>query len=239
MRSLGTILKAAILAGLIASVAASIFHLVLAEPIIERAIELEEQRGRESGAPPEEPVVSRPVQKVGLVVGLLLYGAVWGLLVGVAYRLLEPWVEARSLARRGAIVAGLLGWSVALLPFLKYPANPPGVGDPGTIGYRQALYFGFIALSIAGTVLAIGLRRRVGWRGAWPLGLGFYAIYALTLYVLMPPNPDPVRMPPELVRTFRAISLAGLLLFWGVLAGVFGWLSRERASGAWQRSGSW
>ena len=31
--------------------------------------------------------------------------------------------------------------SVILVPFLKYPANPPSVGKPDTIAVRTALYF--------------------------------------------------------------------------------------------------
>ncbi|MBI2219224.1 MAG: CbtA family protein [Candidatus Rokubacteria bacterium] len=237
MSSLGALLKAAVLAGLIAGVAVSIFHLTLAEPVIEQAIRLEEQRSRASGASHGEPLVSRAVQKVGLVVGLLLYGAIWGLLFGVAYRLLERHVEAASVAVRGAFVAGLVGWSVALFPFLKYPANPPAVGDPATIADRQALYFGFVALSIAGLALALAVRRIVApvkaqlgiERLSRPLALGVYMLYLSALYVLMPANPDPVEVPAGLVWTFRGISFAGLALFWAVLAVAFARLARERA----------
>lgn len=236
MSSLGALLKAAVLAGLIAGVAASIFHLILAEPIIERAIQLEQQRSRASGASPEEPLVSRAVQKVGLVVGLLLYGAIWGLLFGVAYRLLEPHVEAPSVAVRGTLVAGLVAWSVALFPFLKYPANPPGVGDPATVAYRQVLYFGFVALSVVGLALALGVRRIVGSvkaqsgteRLSRPLALGVYVLYLTAVYALMPANLDSVDMPAGLVWTFRGISFAGLALFWAVLAVAFARLARER-----------
>jgi hypothetical protein len=34
-----------------------------------------------------------------------------------------------------------------LIPSLKYPANPPAVGNPDTIYYREILYVGFIAIS--------------------------------------------------------------------------------------------
>jgi predicted cobalt transporter CbtA len=235
MSSLGALLKVAVLAGLIAGVAASIFHLVLAEPIIERAIALEEQKGRASGAPREEPAVSRATQKLGLAVGLLLYGAVWGLFFGVAYRLLERHVEAPSVGMRGALVAGLLGWSVALFPFLKYPANPPGVGDPATIGSRQALYFGFVALSVVGVALAMAGRRIIAsvqmrpgvTRRSRSLALGVYVVYVAAVYALMPANPDPVDMPAQLLWAFRGVSFAGLVLFWAVLGVAFARLARE------------
>ena len=131
----------------------------------------------------------------------------------------------------------LLGWSVAWFPFLKYPANPPGVGEAETVGYRQTLYVGFIGLSIVGTALALGLSRLLrpssgvsapAQRG----GLGImaaYFIYAALIYVVFPANPDPVEMPADLVWSFRLISFAGLIVFWISLGGLFGWLARDPA----------
>ncbi len=237
-QSLGSVLKAAVVAGLIAGAAAAGFHSLLIEPVIDRAIELEGRMGRARGEVPKEPVVGRPTQRVGLIVGLLLYGATWGLLFGVTFHLTRAWLpSAWMTAKRDFLLAALAGWSVAVFPFLKYPANPPGVGDPGTIGYRQGLYFGFIGLSIAGTVLAVALHRFLTLRARAAskkrvsqfLALAIYATYSAAVYAAMPPNPDPVRMPGQLAWTFRAISLAGLVLFWVVLGGAFGWLSRDRA----------
>lgn len=232
MLSLGATLKAAVVAGLIAGAVAAGFHWVLTEPVIDRAIEIEKQQSRAQGAKPGEPVVSRPAQRVGLVVGFLLYGAAWGLLSGVLFHVTRVWQPAAwTEAKRGFVFAALVGWSVAVFPFLKYPANPPGVGDPETIGYRQGLYLGFIGLSVLGAAFASGLQRslRRAGRSAWPIALAGYVVYLAVLYLAMPSNPDPVKMPPQLVWTFRALSLAGLVLFWGVLGGAFGWLSREPA----------
>src|SRR5262245_61007604 len=139
MGGLQRAVRAAILAGLVAAVLASAFHQILTESVIDRAIAAEEARAAsQPGHAHEAPVVSRGGQKIGLVVGLLIYGLVWGLLVGVGLSATRGWAPSGwSLGRRGLIVAGLAGWSVALFPFLKYPANPPGVGEPETIGYRQ------------------------------------------------------------------------------------------------------
>jgi hypothetical protein len=121
---------------------------------------------------------------------------------------------------------------VALFPFLKYPGNPPGVGEAGTIGYRQALYVGFIVLAVIGLALAASLRRRL--RGTtpgpsgWIAPVAFYAIWALGLYALMPPNPDPVALPETIVRPFRALSLSGLVVFWGGFSLALAYLGRER-----------
>jgi len=235
--SLGPVLKAAVLAGLLAGAAAAGFHSLLIEPVIDRAIELEKRINPARAEASKEPLVNRSTQRWGLIVGLLLYGAAWGLLFGVVFHLTRVWHPAAwTVTKRGVLLVVLAGWSVAVFPFLKYPANPPGVGDPGTISYRQGLYFGFIGLSVAGTVLAVALHRLLAIRARmpasrrvhWPLAPVIYAIYAAAVYTAMPANPDPVRMPAELVWTFRAISLAGLILFWGVLGGAFGWLFRDR-----------
>ncbi len=233
MGALGGGLRPAIIAGLVAGVLASVFHQVLTEPVIDRAIAAEEARAAaRPGHAHEEPVVSRGGQKVGLVVGLLVYGLIWGLLVGVGLSATRGWVPSGwNLGRRGLVVAGLVGWSVALFPFLKYPANPPGVGEPETIEYRQTLYLGFILLAVLGLVLAVALGRRAATRGAraWIVPVAFYAVWALLIYVSMPPNPDPVPLSETILRPFRALSLTGLVVFWGAFALVLAYLGRERA----------
>jgi hypothetical protein len=136
--SLGAVLKAAVVAGLLAGAITAGMHSLILEPLIERAIELEEHAGQAHGRPSEEPVVDRPTQRWGMVLGFLVYGATWGMLFGVlAYfgQTLRP--SMWTTARYGFFLALLVGWSVALLPFLKYPANPPGVGSAESIGYRQ------------------------------------------------------------------------------------------------------
>src|SRR5260370_35257545 len=83
------VLGAAVLAGLIAGAITSAFHFVLAEPVIERAIEQEKQTKTVHGANSEAQIVSRTVQRRGLVIGLLIYGGVWGALFGVLYLIIE------------------------------------------------------------------------------------------------------------------------------------------------------
>jgi predicted cobalt transporter CbtA len=230
MRALRTVLVSAIVAGLIGGAIASAFHGLFTEPVIDRAIAAEEERAAaQPGHHSEEPVVSRRGQKMGLVVGLLLYGTTWGLLVGLALHATREWApRGWSLARRGTVLAGLIGWSAAIFPFIKYPANPPGVGEPESIGYRQTLYIGFIALAVLGLALATALRRRAG---GWLVPALFYAAWAVGLYVLMPPNPDPVRLSEAIVRPFRALSLAGLVIFWVVLGVALAVFGSDRSGG--------
>jgi predicted cobalt transporter CbtA len=236
MWTLGSILKASVVAGLIAGAIISGFHSLLIEPVIERAIAIEEDRSQTHGEAHAEPVVDRSTQRWGLVLGFILYGAIWGLLLGVLMYLTQGWrPTAWTIVRYGLALAALVGWSVALFPFLKYPGNPPGVGETESIGYRQALYLGFMGLSIVGTALAVGLFRllnRPNWapargRARWLLAAAFYVIYATVIYAALPANPDPIEMPAGLIWTFRVISFVGLMLFWMILGGVFGWFARD------------
>jgi predicted cobalt transporter CbtA len=229
IKSLAEILNAAVLAGLLAGLAAATFHWILTEPLIDRAVELEARSHQSSSAIHEEPVVSRPAQKVGLFFGFLLYGGASGLLFGLLVYAARPWFAKMSYANQGFLFALLLGWSVAIFPLLKYPANPPGVGEAETIGYRQELFLACAALSFLGVVLAIALKR---WTGPgtfpWIMVLNFYAMYLMLIHVALPFNPDPIKAPAELVNSFRNLSLSGQTVLWGAMASIFWWFCRKK-----------
>lgn len=234
LKSLGAVIKAAVIAGVIAGALVAAFHFVATEPVIERAIDLEKMLSQAAGKAGEEPLVTRDTQRAGLFLGFLIYGLTWALLFSTVYHLVQSRLPAMHALGRGLLLALLTGWSVALFPFLKYPANPPGVGDPETIQQRQTLYLAFVALSVANTLLASALHRYLSQPGhagrsrarQWTAVLGVYAAGAAALYIAMPANSEAIRMPVDLVWTFRALSLAGLALFWAVLGGSFGWLIR-------------
>jgi predicted cobalt transporter CbtA len=227
-RSLGAVLKAALLAGLIAGAVASIFHWTFTESLIDKAVEIESRLHGHSVGAPEQPVVSRPVQKAGLFAGFLLYGGAWGMLFGLLVYAVRPWFAKLDYGRQGFLLALLLGWAVAIFPMLKYPANPPGVGEAETIGYRQELFLASIALSLIGTAVALAIERRFSGRGksARVAVIVSYVVYLALIYFALPGNPDPVRLPADLVQSFRALSLVGQLLFWGAMGGSFWWLCR-------------
>lgn len=222
-RSLAEILKAAVLAGLIAGAVAAIFHWTFTESLIDRAIAIEKHAHATLAGSSEEPVVSRPMQKVGLLAGFLLYGGAWGMLFGLLAYAIRPWFA--DMGRQGFFLSVLLGWAVAIFPLLKYPANPPGVGAAETIGYRQELFLVFIALSLIGTFAALGVERSFRRSSrARVVVLVIYLIYLVVIFLTMPFNPDEVRLPPDLVREFRILSLLGQLLFWTTMGGAFCWL---------------
>src|SRR5829696_9126966 len=104
--------------------------------------------------------------------------------------------------------AGLL----ALLPFLKYPANPPGIGEPSTIGSCTSSYFAMVVICLLVVLAAWRAARFLRERGVSlpvrqaAVSVGFAAIVGLLLTVL-PPVPDPGDFPAGLLWNYPLSSL--------------------------------
>jgi hypothetical protein len=112
-----------------------------------------------------DPVVSRQTQTLlGMPVGFLLVGVALGLLFAVAYRVLPP-SPASSWQRSMGLAAGAFA-ALALIPQLRYPANPPGVSDPATITDRTSSYLLAVALGVAVVAAGYAALRRLQDRSA-------------------------------------------------------------------------
>ncbi len=136
-----TILLAVIAAGLLAGLVVGLFHYVATEPVIEQAIAMESMAHPEEADEP--PMVTREAQRTGGIVGWVLYGLVLGSVFGSVYAMARPRFGRAGPALNGLLAALAAYWLIALLPFLKYPANPPGVGEAATITQRQTLFVRF------------------------------------------------------------------------------------------------
>jgi len=120
-------------------------------------------------------------------------------------------------------------WTIGIFPQLKYPAHPSGVGEPATIGFRQEIYLSILLFSILGTFLAAIAYQALGkaskgWkrpRVCIPLVAGLYLLYIGILSVCLPNYSDPVRLPSDLMVSFRWLSITGVLLFWLALGSMF------------------
>ncbi len=148
------------LTGLIAGIFAFGVAKIVGEPQVDKAIAFESYiEYTVHHQTPEAALVSRSLQNsAGLGTGVLIYGIAFGgifaLVFAVAYGRLG------TLTARGtAAVLGLLGFvSVYLVPNLKYPANPPSIGNPDTISRRTGLYLLMILISVVVMVLAVIVR---------------------------------------------------------------------------------
>jgi predicted cobalt transporter CbtA len=232
---LRSVLAVAVLVGVLAGLGSALLQTAIGEPLIRDAIAIEEAHeaatGPAGGHAAEPDLVSRGTQSgIGLFAGLGLAGAAFGVLLGLAFWGLRA---GRPDPFRRAVVAGaMLCGSLTLAPWLKYPPNPPAVGNPDTIDKRQALYVSLVALALAlcliGAALATRLRRE-GWpehRRLAAVGLAVAVPFAIALAVL-PPAPDAVEAPATLIWRFRLASLAGNLLLWSLLTTGFGVLAAE------------
>lgn len=134
------------------------------------------------------------------MVSAVLLGILLGLIVGVLTAALHHRLTGRNDFERIAKVA--LGGFVAvtLIPALKYPANPPAVGDGDTIGDRSAQY---MLLILAGVVVVYAAWRlwgwltERGWDGASRFLAGGGASVAMVTVLLLawPASPDVVEAP--------------------------------------------
>ncbi len=227
----------ALLVGLLAGVVSAALLTVTGEPLVAGAIAIEKGRGTTApgaeGPAAEPELVSRSVQSgFGLFGALGLSGAAFGLLFALSFWGLR---HGQPDPFRRSLVAGLILFgSISLVPWLKDPPNPPAVGDPATLGRRQALYVSLIALSLAVGLVAAALSgrlRRDGWAEHRRVAAVAVAVALAigTALALLPPAPDPVEVPATLIWRFRLASLGGNAMLWGVLSVGFGLLASEAA----------
>jgi hypothetical protein len=229
------------LAGLIAGLLAFGFGKVFGEPQVDRAIAFEAEAdavkakaSAAKGMPAVElePVlVSRTVQaSLGLFTGVVVYSTASGGLFALIFALvcgrvgqLSPRAVAVLLAT-GAVIA------VTIVPGLKYPASPPSVGEPETIGIRTAMYFLMILISVtamAGAVRARqSLARRLGgWNATLSAAAGYLVVVSVAQLLLPAVNEVPDGFPAELLWQFRMVSLGMQMIMWTAIGLLFGGLA--------------
>jgi predicted cobalt transporter CbtA len=220
--------------GMLVGVVAGLLVFALArwigEPQVERAIAFETSLDQAKGEAPEPEIVSRRIQStLGLltatVVDGIAVGGIFALVFAFAYGRM-PITDPRALS---ALLAVLGFVTIAVVPALKYPPNPPSVGNPETIGIRTGAFFLLIAFSVVAMILAVRIERRFhnrlgGWNAWLVAAIFFVAVIAGTAYFL--PNFDevPTGFPVSLMWKFRIASLEMQLLLWVVLGFFFGWL---------------
>ncbi|GAA3823133.1 CbtA family protein [Streptomyces chiangmaiensis] len=240
------LLRRGLAAGALAGLATGLFSLLLSEPLMDHAVRLEEQsreaRSHRHGQGATAAVVhhheelfSRGAQHFGLVVTTVVAGLALGALFGVVYALVNrrsdpgvgPWPRAMSLAGAGFV-------ALSLLPGLRYPAVPPGVGDSGTVRDRQLLWLAAVAIGVLGVLLAWQVGRRLADRSAprRHVAVACSLVAVLAVLFTLPDNPDTVAVPATLLWDFRLQSLAAHALLWAVLGAVFGALGLRAGSRA-------
>jgi hypothetical protein len=223
------------LVGLAAGVLMFVFAKVFGEPAVDKAIAFEEAHSPPST---EAPLVSRSLQStLGLLTGTVVYGVAMG---GV-FALVFAAVHGRIGRARPRITAGTLAivafTVVILIPFLKYPSNPPAVGNDDTISYRTEIYFAMMAISVGAALAALRVGRdtvrRFGAFNGALLAIAAYVVLCAIGMLLMPGlNEIPKGFDPDVMWDFRVATLGTHIVLYTTLALGFGALAERWLMGA-------
>ncbi|KAA0022099.1 CbtA family protein [Antrihabitans cavernicola] len=240
--SLKDLLLRGLLAGLVAGLLAGGVAFLIGEPHIDAAIAIEEsasdahhETGVTSGhshGDEDAPLVSRDGQRGGLFLATALAGLALGAILAAVAHFARRVTSLSGSVLAIALAAG--GWlAIEAVPFFKYPANPPAIGDPETINQRTWLWLVAVILGLVAVAAAAYIAKRVAAqqlsiRIAAPLAI-FVVIVALG-YVLLPGiNEVGDAFPATLLWQFRLSSLATQATLWLSLGLAFAFLT-DRAS---------
>jgi predicted cobalt transporter CbtA len=233
------------IAGLLAGLVAFAFAYVVGEPWVRKAIAYEESTaaadaGDAGDHEADGTVVSRTVQStLGLFTGTAVAGVALGGLFALVYAFALGRFGPRSPRMLALSVAAGAFLTVSLVPFFKYPANPPAVGDPDTVGRRTVLYLALIAVSFAAAGIAVVVRRRLldrrdDWTATLVAAGVWLALVALAYVVLPDAAATPEGFPADVLWGFRIASLGVQAVMWSAIGLIFGALS-ERAGATGRR----
>jgi predicted cobalt transporter CbtA len=228
-----TFLIRGLLVGLVAAALAFGVARIIGEPAVDKAIDFEAKTDQAAGMDSGPEIVSRAVQStVGLLTGVVVFGTAVGGMYAIAYGLAYGRFGRFSARATAALLAAAGFVTVTLVPFLKYPANPPSVGNADTINARTLDYFVMIAASV---MLAIAARQvgrallpRFGGWNATILAVGAYVVSILVVYAVLPVVDEvPDDFPASLLWQFRIASLTTNLVLWTTLGLLFGYLTER------------
>ena len=216
-----------LVSGAIAGTILGLINQILVEPYIDQAIAIEVQNTVASGesVDVDELVQYRLWQKGGEIVAGTILGTSISALFGIVYIYSRDSLPGSNNKKKGLILAGIMFFVIFLIPALKYPANPPAVGDPETIEYRESLYIGMLvisgltALGVAILYRSLSQTRRESRKIIVPT---VYAVIIALAFVVLPANPDEVTISSNLLMNFRIVSAITMGIFWGILGILLG-----------------
>ena len=218
-----------LVSGFVAGVIHGTVNLVIVEPYLDEAIEIENQNLFATGLAEDTPQFwaeyssYRDWQKSGQLLAGGILGMSIGALFGIVFAYSRNSLPKGHTVKKTFVLAAIMWLTIFLIPFLKYPANPPTVGDVDTVVLRSILYLSFIAISGFSAVGFFILYKKLQNKKK---GLAFvgYAVFITTVFFIMPVNPDEVKAPMDLVNGFRAMSVIAVTTFWIAEAIIFGML---------------
>lgn len=229
----GHLILRGLVCGLLAGFLAFGFARTFGEPLVERAVAFEAAEAAAKGEPAEAEVFSRATQAgLGLLTGTLAVGTACGGLFALVFALIYGRLGPLRARELSVLLAAAAFTVLVVVPMLKYPANPPSIGDPGTIGLRTALYFELIAVSVATAGLAVALSRVLSsaW-GAFEANVAGVALFVAAMAVaswLMPTVDEvPDTFSADLLWRFRIVAVGLQAVLWATVGLGFGALAHR------------
>lgn len=256
--SLKNLLVRGLIAGLVAGLLAGGVAFALGEPHVQAAIAIEEA---EQTAPPHDehavaldshshhtesaPLVSRSGQRAGLILATALAGVALGAVfaVGTAYVRRFTKLSGPTLV---LALAALCWLAIEVVPFFKYPANPPAVGDPETLDKRTLLWLAAVILGLLAVCISIVSAKIVARipamaradtqyrarQGLWTIraacGVVAFVVVVTIGYLLLPTISEVSQdFPATLLWQFRVSSLATQTTLWLTLGLTFAVLTQR------------
>ncbi len=221
-----TFIAIVLCSGAIAGTILALINQAVVEPFLEKAIDLENQQAAAKGEiiNPTEIAAYRLWQKGGSIAGGAVLGLSYGALFGLVFAYARNVMPGSNNTKKALVLAGIMWFVLYLVIAFKYPANPPAVGDPETIYYRQGLYIAMLAISGFAALGAGIIYRKMKAGSKKFIASGIYAAAVIAGFLALPPNPDTISAPMDLVISFRVASAATMTVFWiimGLILGVF------------------
>jgi len=215
-----------LISGAIAGTIFGLINLVIVEPYLDNAIEIEIQNTINAGEKinPTEHNNYRFWQKGGEVAAGTILGMAFGSLLGIVFVFGRKTLPGSNNIKKAIILSGIIWLVIFMIPAIKYPPNPPTVGDPDTINYRQYLFISFIVIS---GLSALGLSiiyKNIKTNPLLKLIIIsiIYAVVMIAAFIVVPPSQDKITAPMNLVNGFRISSMFTMGIFWIILGFTFG-----------------
>ena len=226
-----------LISGGLAGLVHGTINFAIVEPYLDQAIGLENESLFASGEAEDtlefwaEYESYRIWQKSGQVLAGVILGLAMGSLFGIVFALSRNSLPGKNIVTKAVFLSGLMWFTLYLIPFLKYPANPPTVGEADTVVLRMILYVSFIIISGIGVIVFYKLLTKLNKNKKYFALIGYAGLMVIT-FIIMPDNPDEITAPMNLVNEFRFVSVLGVSSFWGsvgIILGLF-WKKFDKIS---------
>ena len=216
-----------LISGGLAGLVHGTINFAIVEPYLDQAIGLENESLFASGEADDtlefwaEYESYRIWQKSGQVLAGVILGLAMGSLFGIVFALSRNSLPGKNIVTKAVFLSGLMWFTLYLIPFLKYPANPPTVGEADTVVLRMILYVSFVIISGIGVIVFYKLLTKLNKNKKYFALIGYAGLMVIA-FTVMPDNPDEITAPMNLVNEFRFVSVLGVSSFWGSVGIILG-----------------